>query len=133
MPELEINLGEVKYKPPLPEADYTFSIVKTSVEQAKEANKRTGNREFYVKCELRPLESEWQSYTVFHNWSLSPGALEIEDAAVSLKKLYEVMGVVVGPKLNTSDMESFRFIGHTKLESYNGRLQPKLDKFIKPA
>lgn len=134
MPEIDVDLNEVKYKPPLPNNDYTFSLAKPpTVEQSKSENKRTGQREFYVHCELRPLESEWSSYTVFHNWSLSPGALEMDDAAISLKKLYEVMGVVVGPKLNTDEMLNFRFVGHTKLESYNGRLNPRLEKVIKPA
>ena len=133
MAEVEVNLAEVKYKPPLPNGDYTFVLVKPpTIEQAKEVNKRTGQREWYVHCELRPLESEWNSYTVFHNWSLSPGALEMEDAAISIKKLYEVMGVEPGVKLNTDDMLSFRFAGHTKLESYNGRLNPRLEKVLGP-
>jgi len=131
MAEFDIDLNEVKYKPPLPNAGYTFVIVKAELQQAKEPNKRTGQREWFVHCELRPLEEP--SYVVFHNWSLVAAALEVEDPVVSAKRLYEMMGAHAGSRINTEDFLSFRFVGHTKLESYNGRLNPKLEKIIKPA
>lgn len=128
MAEFDINLQEVNYKPPLANATYTFAVIKAAPEQAKEPNKRSGEREWYIKCELKPLEAP--DYTVFHNWSLSMAALQVEDAHVSLKKLYEIMGCPVGQKINTDDLLSFRFTGITKLESYNGRLNPKLEKVV---
>lgn len=131
MAEFDINLGEVEYKPPLAAGDYTFAVIKASPEQAKEPNKRTGVQEWYVKCELKPLEAP--DYTVFHNWSLSTAALQVEDPVVSLKKLFEVMGAPVGSRLNTDDLLTFRFVGHTKLDSFNGRLNPKLEKIISKA
>ena len=128
MAEFDINLGEVQYKPPLPVGQYTFAIIKAAPEQAKEPNKRSGEREWYIKCELKPLEA--QDYVVFHNWSLSMAALQVEDAAVSLKKLYDLMGYPVGSKINTDDLLQFRFVGQTKLETFNGRLNPKLEKVL---
>lgn len=131
MAEFDIDLNEVQYKPPLQPGDYTFAVIKASPEQAKEPNKRTGEREWYIKTELKPLEVE--GYIVFHNWSLSQAALQVENPVVSLKKLYEVMGVPIGPKINTDDLLSFRFVGRTKLESFNGRLSPKLEGVVSVA
>ena len=128
MAEFDINLGEVQYKPPLEPGQYTFAVVKAAPEQAKNPNQKTGQREWYIKCELRPLEAP--DYVVYHNWSLSPAALQIEDPAVSLKKLYETMDWPVGSKINTDDLLQFRFIGLTKLEPFNGRLNPKLEKVL---
>lgn len=125
MAEFDIDLNEVQFKPPLPVGDYTFAVIKATPEQAKEPNKTSGVREWYIKAELKPLEVE--GYVVFHMWSLSNAALQVENPVVSLKKLYEVMGVEVGPKINTDDLLSFRFVGHTKIETYNGRINPKLE------
>src|SRR5258706_14623269 len=126
MPEIDVNLEEVQYKPPLESADYTFQVIKTSIEQAKEPNKRSGQREWYIAAELRPLEKP--EYTVFHNWSLSQAALSIEDPTISLKKLYEIAKWPIGTKINSDDLLSFRIAGHTKLESFNGRLTPRLER-----
>lgn len=128
MAEFDINLGEVQYKPPLEPGQYTFAVVKAEPEQAKNPNPKTGQREWYIKTELRPLEKP--DYTVFHNWSLSNAALQIEDPVASLKKLYEVMEWPVGPKIDTNDLLQFRFTGMTKLEAFNGRLNPKLEKIL---
>lgn len=125
MAEFNVDLSEVKYKPPLPVGDYTFAVIKASVEQAKEPNKRTGEREWMIKAELKPLEME--GYVVFHIWSLSQAALEVENPAISLKKLYEVANWPIGQKINSDDLLQFRISGHTKLESFNGRLNPKLE------
>jgi hypothetical protein len=128
MAEFDINLGEVQYKPPLEPGQYTFAVVKAEPMQATNPNKTSGQREWYIKCELRPLEQA--EYAVFHNWSLSNAALQVEDPVVSLKKLYEVMGWPVGSKINTDDLLQFRFSGMTKLEPFNGRLNPKLEKIL---
>jgi hypothetical protein len=128
MAEFDINLGEVKFKPPLTPGDYTFAILKASVEQAKEPNKRSGEREWMIKAELKPLEVE--GYVVFHIWSLSQAALEVENPAISLKKLYQLANWPVGDKINSDDLLSFKIVGHTKLESFNGRLNPKLETIL---
>lgn len=131
MAEFDINLGEVQYKPPLTPGQYTFAVIKAEPEQAKNPNQKTGQREWYIKCELQPLEA--QGYLVYHNWSLSNAALQVEDSVVSLKKLYEDMGWPVGSKINTDDILQFRFVGLTKLEPFNGRLNPKLEKILSKA
>jgi hypothetical protein len=131
MADFDINLGEVQYKPPLAASNYTFTVSKAEVEQAKEPNKRTGQREWYIKCELKPLEAP--DYIVYHNWSLSMAALQVQDAVVSLKALYEVMGAVAGSRINTNDLLLFKFVGATRLDSFQGRLNPKLDKIIQKA
>lgn len=131
MAEFGINLNEVEYKPPLPVAEYTFAIISASPEQAKEPNKKSGEREWYIKCELKPLEVE--GYVVFHMWSLSNAALQVENPVVSLKKMYEVMGAEVGSKINTDDLLAFRFVARTKHETYNGRINPKLDAILSKA
>ena len=128
MPEFDVDLNEVKYKPPLTPADYTFIVIATSVEQAKEPNKRSGQREWMVRAELKPLEVE--GYKVFHIWSLSTAALEVEDPVISLKKLYELAKWPIGSKINSDDLLQFKISGHTRLESFNGRLNPKLDKIL---
>lgn len=128
MPEFDINLSEVTYKPPLQPGDYTFLVLKTSIEQAKEPNKRTGEREWYIKAELKPVEVN--GYVVFHNWSLSAAALQVEDPTVSIKKLYEVANWPIGAKINSDDLLSFRIVAKTKLDSFNGRLNPKLEKVL---
>lgn len=133
MAEMEINLAEVKYKPPLPPNDYTLAVTKAELRQAQNPNARTGQREWMVAVEMKPMEAEFTSYTIFHNWILTPAALEVESAVISAKKLYEVMGVPIGNKIDTNDFLMMRFVGHTKLESYNGRLNPKLEAVIKPA
>lgn len=131
MAEFDIDLAGVQYKPPLPPNDYTFQIVKAELRQAANPNKQTNQREWMVACELKPIEPDFNSYAVFHNWSLAPGALAVEDPIVSVKKLYEVMGIPAGSKINTEDFLTMAFVGHTKLESYNGRLNPKIEKFVK--
>lgn len=131
MAEFDIDLGEVKYKPPLRPSDYTFAVIKASLEQAKEPNKRSGVREWMIRCELKPLEAD--GYVVFHNWSLSQAALEVEDPAISVKKLYEVMGAPIGAKINTDDFLTFRFTGTTKLEEYNGKQNARLERVLGPA
>jgi len=128
MPEFDVNLEEVKYKPPLEAGDYTFQVVKATIEQAKEPNKRSGQREWYIAAELKPIEQP--DYVVFHNWSLSQAALSIEDPTISLKKLYEIAHWPIGAKINSDDLLSFRIIGHTKLDSFNGRLSPKLERVL---
>lgn len=128
MPEFDIDLEAVKFKPPLSPNDYTFAVIKTSIEQAEKPNKRTGNREFMIKAELKPLEAD--GYIVFHIWSLTQAALEVENAVVSVKKLYELANWPIGAKINSDDLLGFKIIAHTKLESYNGMLSPKLDKII---
>lgn len=128
MAEFDINMNEVNYKPPLDPGQYTFVIVKAEPAQAKNVNARSGVREWYIGCELKPLEKP--DYTVFHNWSLSNQAIATEDAVISLKKLYEVMNFPAGTKVNTNDLLQFKFAATTKLEEYNGRLSPRLDKIL---
>jgi hypothetical protein len=131
MATFDINLGEITYKPPLQPGQYTFSIVSAVPTQAREPNASTGQREWYIKCQLRPLEAP--EYTVYHNWSLARKALEVDNAAISLKKLYETMNWPIGDKINTDDLLSFRFVGSTGLEEVNGRLTPRLEKVLGPA
>ena len=128
MPDFDINLQEVQYKPPLPPGTYTFQCIKTSIEQAKEPNKTSGQREWYIKAELKPVEAE--GYVVFHMWSLSNAALSVEDPTISLKKLYEEAKWPVGPKINSDDLLSFTLVANTKLDTYNGRLNPKIEKVL---
>lgn len=130
MAEFDINLNEVQFKPPLRPSDYTFAVISASLEQAREPNKRSGVREWMVRCELKPLEAD--GYTVLHNWSLSQAALEVEDPSISIKKLYEVMGAAIGSKINTDDFLGFRFTGTTKLEEYNGKQQARLARVLGP-
>jgi hypothetical protein len=133
---MDVNLNEVVERPPLPNRDWTFTIVKAVPMEASKENKRTGRKEWYIHCELKPLEPEAQSAqgggTVFHNWSLSPGALEASDATMSVKKFFELVEFPWGPngKFNTDDMLNIRFVGTTELETYNGRMNPKLKKVI---
>ena len=131
MVQFNINLNEVSFKPPLPDGEYTFAIIKAELQQARNANKRSGQREWYVHCELKPMEPEWNTYVVFHNWNLSRAAIEVEDPAISIKKLYEIMGEVPESSIDLNTFLSFRFIGNTGLEEYNGRPNPKLRIVIK--
>jgi hypothetical protein len=130
-PVVGVNLDEVVEKPPLPNDDYTFVIRKSELRQAKNPNKNTGQKEWMVFCELVPQEKP--DYVVFHNWVLSPGALESSDAPMSIKKFFSIVGFQWNSDgtFNTEDIVNLRFIGHTTLENWNGKLNPKLSAVIK--
>ena len=131
MPQVDIDLNAVVEKPPLPSDDYTFLIKKSELRQAKNPNKNTGQKEWMVYCELVPQEKP--DYAVFHNWVLSPGALESSQATMSIKKFFSVIGFTWSPdgRFNTEDLVNLRFVAHTVLDNYNGRMLPKLDSIIK--
>jgi hypothetical protein len=132
MPTLDINLDEVKEKPRMPADKYfTFMIKQATVEMAKQANKNTGKIEPYIKAVLSPLEADWNSYTVYHNWSLSPGALESPEPAFSIRKFFLVVGHEWGSdgKFSTEDLMTIKFIGTVKYKEGDSR--PNLDKVLK--
>lgn len=134
MPTLDINLDEVKEKPRMPADKYfTFMIQQATVEMAKQPNKNTGKIEPYIKAILVPLESEWNDYKVYHNWSLSPGALESPEPAFSIRKFFLVVGHEWGTdgKFSTEDLATIRFIGTIKYKEGDSR--PNLDKVMKAA
>lgn len=138
MAEFDINMDEVKFKPPLPVGAYTFIVSKANIQQANKPNAKTGNKEWYIAAELKPQEEP--TYTVFHIWSLSTAALEVENAVVSLKAMYAFMGTPVGQRVNTDDLLNWKFVAQTKLEegkdssgNATGRLNPKLEKIISVA
>ena len=126
-----IDLNAVVEKPPLENGDYTFSIKKAELRQAKNPNKNTGQKEWMVYAELIPQERP--DYTVFHNWVLSPGALESSQATMSIKKFFLTVGFQwdANGRFQTEEMALIRFVGHTSLENYNGRMNPKLDAVIR--
>jgi len=132
-PEFDLDMEEVTYKPPLPNNQYTLRVIKCDLQQANNPNKRTGQKEWYFACELRPLDQEFTDYTVFHNWSMTQAAMEVEDPAFSLKKMYEVMGEEPG-RPNTDVVSAWTFIAETTLkENQNKRQVPNITKIIGPA
>ena len=134
MTMLDIDLNEVKEKPRLPADKYfTFAIKSASVEMAKQPNKNTGKIEPYIKCELTPLEQDWPDYKVYHNWSLSPGALESPEPAFSIRKFFLVTEHPWGTdgKFSTEDLLAIRFVGTVKYKEGDSR--PQLDKVMKAA
>lgn len=133
-PIADINLNEVKEKPPLAQpGPYTFAFKSASLEQAKEPNKRTGQREWMVRAELVPMEAP--TYIVFHNWSLSPGALESTKPTFSVKKFFETVGFRWSEdgRFDTNDMLTIRFVGTVRHEEWQGATQVRLDQVIKGA
>jgi hypothetical protein len=124
--ELDINLNDVVERPLLPvDKELTFAFRKCEMAIAKNANPKTGQREPYIACELMVLDQEWAGfdppYVVFHNFSLSPGALSSPDATFSIKKFFEVIGHKIAPngKFSTEEVATLRFVG--KLSSDKDR------------
>lgn len=120
MPEIDINLNEVVEKPPLHAlgpGPYVFLITKTSLEQSQTVNKRTGNKEWMIRCALTPQEQP--TYSLNHSFSLSPGALESSSAAFSVKKFFTMVGFQWGSdgKFNSDAMIGLKFIGTVKAGS----------------
>lgn len=114
MPEVDINLDEVKEKPALHllgMGPYTFSIVKSELTQSKEPNKRTGVKEWNVALETVPAEQP--DYKIRHWFSLAPGALESADPLFSIKKFFSTVGFQwrSDGKFNSDDLMLIRFIG----------------------
>ncbi len=132
--DVDINLNEVVEKPPLHQmgpGPYTFLIQKTSLEQSKNPNARTGNREWNVVCTLVP--EEHPTYSARHSFSLSPGALESSSAAFSIKKFFTLVGFQWGAdgKFNSEAMIGIRFKSTVKMGT-----EPQytnLDTIIGPA
>ena len=134
MPLVDINLNEVKEKPRLPAGqDLEFAIVVANPGIAKQANKRTGNREPLISYELHPVDPEWSDRKVYGFWSLSPGALESDDPVWSIKKFFIVVGHGIGPQGNfaTEDLMTIRFIGQVGYKEGDNR--PKLNKILRRA
>lgn len=134
MTMLDINLNEVKEKPRMPaNQPFTFMVRSATVEMAKQANKKTGRVEPYIKCELVPMEADWQDYVVYHNWSLSPGALESPEPTFSIRKFFLVIDMPWGEdgRFSTEDLQTVKFVGTLKYKEGDSR--PNLDKILKAA
>ena len=131
-PMVDINLNEVVVKPPLPDARYALAIVKADLRQAAQPNKNTGQREWGVNCELRPLNAPRTDYIVYKTWSLAPGALESSEPEWSIKKFFELVHFQWGSdgKFRTEDMTTLVIDADVKqiMNPVNGRLNPQIIK-----
>ena len=127
MPVLDINLNEVVEKPRLPAGQpFTFAIIQATPEIAKTENKKTGRREPLINAKLRVRDNGWEDREFNHRWSLSPGALEIDDATFSIKKFFSVVGFQWSPdgKFSTEDLQTISFVGTIKYKE--GSAYPNL-------
>ena len=130
--EFDIDLNAVEFKPPLPDNQYELAVVKCELKLGANANQRTGKREWYFGCELRPLDPEFAEYTLYHNWSTTLAAIQIDDPAASIKSMYILMGET-DPKPSVGVISTFRFIASTKLQpNKTGRMQPNIDRILGP-
>ena len=131
-PVVNCDLGAVVEKPRLPAAtEFTFIIRKAELGPAKNPNKSTGKIEDRIACEKFPLDAGWEDRIVYHNFSLSPKALESDNATFSIKKFFTVVGFVVGPQWSTEDLLTIKFVATVKYKDGDGRAN--LDKILRAA
>ena len=141
MPVANVNLDEVREKPPLPLGQpLTFGFKQPpTLEQSQQPNKKTQQREWNVKCQLVPLDPQWLGsgfdYTVYHNWSLAPGALSSPEASFSIKKFFAIVGFKWNSdgSFSTEEMSMLRFVGTLKAGKAPNEAFPQLDKVLGPA
>ena len=122
MPSVGINLNEVVEKPKLPAGrPFTWHFQKAELGLSKKPNKHTGKQEGIINCVIQPLEPDWADREVYVNFSLAPGALSADDATISIKKFFQVVGFAWGPngEFTTEDLYSIKFVGDLKYEEGN--------------
>jgi len=131
MPNVGINLNEVVEKPRLPGGQpFTFHFKKSELGLSKNPNKKTGKQEGLISCIIQPLEADWNDRDVYHTFSLSPGALQSDDAVISIKKFFTTVGFQWGPngEFSNEDLYSIKFVGEIKYEEGNNF--PRLAKVV---
>jgi hypothetical protein len=119
--EVDIDLNSVVEKPKLPaDQPFTFGFKKANLEMAKQPNKK-GERNWVVKCELSPVEPDWQDRVVYHNWSLGMGGLQSDDPCFSIKKFFTIVSHTWGPdgKFVLEDLYTINFVGTVKYPKDN--------------
>lgn len=127
-PMMDVNLDEVVEKPRLPAGQpFTFAVIEAKPGIAKEPNKKTGKREPYVSLTLTPLEPDWQDRKVYKVFSLSPGALEMDDPTISIKKFFSTVGFQWSPngQFSTEDLVTIKFVGEVSYKEGDNRAQLK--------
>lgn len=120
---VDIDLNAVVEKPRLPaDKPFTFQFIKAQLDIAKQPNKNSGVREPVIKCELSPCEPEWSDRRVWHNFSLAIGALQSDDACMSIKKFFTVVGHPWGQdgRFSVEDLLTIRFVGTVKYKEGQG-------------
>lgn len=120
---IDIDLNTVVEKPRLPaDKSFTFQFIKATLDIAKTPNKTSGVREPLIKCELTPLEPEWSDRRVFHTFSLSMGGLQSDDACISIKKFFTVVGHPWGSdgRFSVEDLLTIKFVGTVKYKEGQG-------------
>ena len=136
MAMIDVNLDEVVEKPRLPEnTPFTFAFESAELVQAKNANAKTGERNWMIKGTLHPLEAGWEDRKVWHNWVMSPGSLSSDDPLFSIKKFFQITGFKWGSdgKFDTNDLLNIKFIGTVAHGVYNGKATVNMSKVLKGA
>ena len=120
---IDIDLNAVVEKPRLPaDKPFTFQFISANLDIAKTANKHSGVREPIIKCVLSPCEPEWNDRKVWHTFSLALGALQADDATMSIKKFFTVVGHQWGPsgQFSVEDLLTIKFVGTVKYKEGQG-------------
>lgn len=116
----DIDLNEVQEKPLLPaDREMVIAIIKAEVKIGQQPNKKTGQKEPYINCEMAPLDSEWagKDYKIYHAFGLTMGSLTSPDPTFSVKKFYQVVGFQSKDgKIRTEDLQTIQFVGKVKYD-----------------
>ena len=117
----DVNLNEVVEKPLLPaDREMTIAIIKAEVKIGQQPNKKTGQKEPYINCEMAPMDPEYvgKDYKIYHAFGLTAGALSSPDPTFSVKKFFQVINHPLAPngKFSTEELQTLQFVGKLKYE-----------------
>jgi hypothetical protein len=117
----DVNLNEVVEKPLLPaDREMTIAIIKAEVKIGQQPNKKTGQKEPYINCEMAPMDPEWvgKDYKIYHAFGLTAGALSSPDPTFSVKKFFQVINhpLAANGKFSTEELQTLQFVGKLKYE-----------------